>query len=123
MDVLTWIVSGALAASFLGWGIRNLTLSTEALVAKGQVYGEQLAPNALRAGGAAEVVIAVGLILPWALDVAPVLTPLIAAGLAFVMGGATGLLVHRHASRRAIATPLVHGLLSLFVAVARFGQL
>jgi len=123
VDVLVWVVSGVLAVAFLAAGALKLTQPKEALVAKGQGYAQDLTPATLKGIGLAEVLGAVGLILPWALDVAPVLTPLAAAGLALTMAGAVVVHLRRGDQPKELVPGLVLGLLSLFVAVARFGQL
>ena len=123
MDVLVWVVSGVLAAAFLAAGALKLTQPKEAMVAKGQAYAEDFSTNAIKGIGLAEVLGAVGLILPWALDLLPVLTPLAATGLAVTMAGAVVVHLRRGDQRKELVPGLVLGLLSLFVAVARFGQL
>ncbi|MFL6220093.1 MAG: DoxX family protein, partial [Actinomycetes bacterium] len=70
--------------------------------------------------GALEVLGAVGLILPAALDIAPILVPLAATGLGVIMLGA----IVTHARRRepqAIVINLVLLALAAFVAWGRFG--
>ena len=66
---------------------------------------------------------AVGVILPWALNIAPVLTPIAALGLALVMVGA----LITHARRGEIKqTGIVNSVImviALAVAVIRFTQL
>jgi len=123
VDVLVWVVSGVVAVAFLAAGALKLTQPRQTLVAKGQAYAEDFSANAVKGIGLAEVLGAVGLILPWALDVAPVLTPLAATGLALTMAGAVVVHVRRGDERKELVPGLVLGLLALFVAVARFAQL
>jgi len=67
-----------------------------------------------------EILGAIGLILPAALGIATILTPLAAAGLALTMVGAT--LVHaRRGEKSNIPVTLVLGALAAVVAVMRFG--
>ena len=73
-----------------------------------------------RSIGLLEVMGALGLILPAALKVAPVLTPLAATGLAATMAGAAVTHLRRGETDR-IAAPLVLLLLVLVVAVGRLG--
>jgi hypothetical protein len=62
----------------------------------------------------------VGLIVPWALGIAPILTPIAAACLALLMIGA----VRAHVLRNEpTIPPIVLGALSAFVAIGRFMQL
>ena len=70
--------------------------------------------------GALEVLAALGLILPAALGVLEVLTPLAALGIALLMAGAAVTHIRRHETR-ALAGPIVLGVLAAFVAVMRFG--
>src|SRR4051812_50136283 len=60
---------------------------------------------AVKGIGAVEILGAIGLILPQALDIAPVLTPLAATGLAVVQGGA----VIWHGRRKESKAPPVNG--------------
>ena len=61
---------------------------------------------------------AIGVVLPWALDIAPVLTPIAAAGLAVVMVGAA--LTHlRRGERQPIVANLILLALALTVAIGR----
>ncbi len=61
-----------------------------------------------------------GLVLPGALGIAPLLTPLAAVGLALTMVGAITTHVRRGETDR-LAVPIVLLALTLFVAVERFG--
>jgi hypothetical protein len=69
--------------------------------------------------GAVEILGAIGLILPQALDIAPVLTPLAATGLAVIQVGA--IIVHgRRKETKALPMNVVLLVLAAFVAVGRF---
>jgi len=80
-----WIVQGLLAALFLFAGGVKLVMPVEAM----QQGPVALPGPFLRFIGVAEVCGAVGLILPWALRIRPVLTPIAASGLIVIMIGAT----------------------------------
>jgi hypothetical protein len=67
----------------------------------------------------AEVLGAIGLILPGLLCVRPGLTPLAAAGLVLIMIGATGITLATDGIGPALM-PLVAGLLAAFVAYGRW---
>jgi hypothetical protein len=73
-----------------------------------------------RTVGLLEVLGALGLVLPGALGVAPLLTPLAAVGLAMTMIGAIVTHVRMGETDR-LAVPLVLLVLTLFVAIERFG--
>lgn len=120
MDIALWIVAGVLAVAFLAAGAMKLAQPREKLVAAGMAWAGDTSPSGVRAIGALEVLGAVGLVLPAAVGVATVLSPLAALGLALVMAGAV--VVHlRRGETAAIGAPLVLGLLALAVAVLRFG--
>lgn len=85
MKIAVWIVSGLLAVAFLFAGLFKLLASTADLEASAQGVPVIL----LRIAGTAEVLGALGLILPAATGIRPILTPLAAAGLALTMVGAT----------------------------------
>src|SRR5882762_1885420 len=84
MNVALWIVQGLLAALFLFAGGAKLVLPLD------QMAGPVALPGwFLRFIGVAEVLGALGLVLPGLLRVRPGLTPLAAAGLVIIMIGAT----------------------------------
>jgi hypothetical protein len=69
--------------------------------------------------GVVEILGALGLVLPWALGIAPVLTPLAATGLVSVQAGA--IVVHaRRKEAKALPMNVVLLLLAAFVAIGRF---
>jgi hypothetical protein len=82
-NVRLWATQGALAALFAFAGAAKLVTPA------GQLAAQSDFPTAfLYFIGAAELLGAIGLILPWALGIKPGLTPLAAAGLAVIMVGA-----------------------------------
>src|SRR2546428_5810460 len=84
MNVALWIVQGLLAALFLFAGGAKLVLPLD------QMTGPVALPGwFLRFLGVAEVLGALGLLLPGLLRIRPGLTPLAAAGLVIIMIGAT----------------------------------
>ena len=109
-----WIVQVLLAALFLFAGSMKLVLPLDAL--KGPV---ELPGLFLRFIGVAEVLGAVGLILPGLLRIRPSLTPLAAAGLLIIMIGATAITVVSGGAAMALV-PFVVGLLTAFVAYGRW---
>ena len=118
MNIALWALAGLLALAFLAAGLMKLRTPEKLQEAE---WARAAGSGAIRALGAAEVLGAIGLILPAALGIAPVLTPLAALGLAIVGLGAT--VVHLKAGEglKGAAPALVLGLLSLFVAIMRFG--
>lgn len=120
MNIALWIVAGLLAAVFAAAGLMKLVQPKEKLVASGLGWAEDFGDGAVKGIGALEVLAAVGLILPAALDVVPVLVPIAALGLVLLMAGA----IVTHARRKEnpmVVINLVLLALAAFVAIARFG--
>jgi len=113
MTYALWIVQGLLALIFLFAGGIKLVLPLEAMTEQMPLPG-----LFLRFIGVAEVLGAIGLILPGLLRIRPVLTPLAAAGLVLIMIGAVVLTLAGGDVAPALI-PLVVGLLSAFVAYGR----
>lgn len=119
MNAVLWIVAGLLAAAFLGAGSMKLIKGKEGLIQNPQMgWVEDFSSPAVRLIGSAEVLGAIGLILPAATGVATILTPLAATGLALTMAGAVVVHLRRHEPP---VPPLVLGVLAVVVAVLRFG--
>jgi uncharacterized membrane protein YphA (DoxX/SURF4 family) len=120
MNIALWIIAGLLAVVFLASGVMKLTRPKEKLATSGMGWVEDFSAGAVKAIGTVEVLAAVGLILPAALDIAPVLVPLAAVGLVVLMAGAiiTDL---RRQETRVIALPLALLALAAVVAWGRFG--
>ena len=114
MTYALWIVQGLLALLFLFAGGMKLVLPLEALT------GPMPLPGLfVRFIGVAEVLGALGLILPGLLRIRPGLTPLAAAGLVIIMIGAT-VTTLAGGDLAAALTSVVVGLLSAFVAYGRW---
>lgn len=120
MNVVLWIAAGLLAALYLGAGGMKLATPREKLLENPRMgWTADFSEAALKGIGAVEILGALGLILPWALDIAPVLTPLAATGLAIVQVGA--IVVHaRRKETEALPMNVVLLVLAAFVAVGRF---
>ncbi|MFB9238822.1 DoxX family protein [Plantactinospora siamensis] len=88
MNVALWVVQILLAAVFLWSGAVKGTQSKDRLIASGQTGVAPFPVPVIRLTAFAELLAAVGLILPWLTGVARVLTPVAAGGLAVVMIGA-----------------------------------
>jgi uncharacterized membrane protein YphA (DoxX/SURF4 family) len=114
MNYALWIVQALLAAIFLFSGGMKLIMPLEMLTEQMPLPG-----LFVRFIGVAEVLGAIGLILPWLLHIRPGLTPLAAAGLVIIMIGATVLTLAGGDGALALI-PLVVGLLSAFVAYGRW---
>ncbi|GAA2603687.1 DoxX family protein [Dactylosporangium fulvum] len=122
MNLTLWILQGVLAVVFAGSGAAKSTMSRERLVATGQT-GIQLFPMpVVRFAAVCEMLAALGLVLPWATGILPVLTPLAATGLCVVMVGAAW--SHsRLGEPRSVAANTLLFALALTVAIGRFAGL
>ena len=109
-----------LAATFLATGLTKLTQPRAQLAAGPMGWAADVSDVEFRAVGLLEVLGALGLVLPGLLGVAPLLTPLAAAGLALTMIGAIATHVRMGETDR-LAVPVVLLALTIFVAVGRFG--
>jgi len=114
MNRALWIVQGLLAGLFLFAGGVKLVMPLDKLAADIPVSG-----GLIRFTGVAEVLGAIGLILPSALRILPGLTPLAACGLVIIMIGAVWVTLASMGVGPAVM-PLVVGLLALFVAYGRW---
>jgi hypothetical protein len=119
VNVALWIVQILLAFAFLFAGGAKLAQPREALAQRGMAYVEDFTATQVKLIGALEVLGALGVILPFATGIAPVLTPIAAVGLALQMVGA--IVVHvRRGESAPIAANAVLCALAVFVAVGRF---
>jgi uncharacterized membrane protein YphA (DoxX/SURF4 family) len=120
MDTALWIAQALLATIFLITGSIKLTQPRAAMADGPMAWAADVTDQQFRTIGALEVLGAMGLILPGAFGVAPLLTPLAAVGLALTMVGAA--LIHiKYEETERLAVPIVLCALALLVAVARFG--
>ncbi len=120
MNVVLWIIAGLLAAAFLAAGAMKALQPKEKLIASGMGWAADFSDGQVKLIGLVEVLGAIGLILPAVLDIAPVLVPLAATGLAITMAGA--ILVHvRRKENQAVLPSLVLLVLAAVVAWGRFG--
>ena len=120
MDTALWIVSGVLAMIFMAAGLTKLTQPRAKLAAGPMPWAADVSDAQFRTIGLLEVAGAVGVILPAALGVAPVLSALAAVGLVLTMVGAVATHVRLGEVSR-LAVPLVVLAMALLVAVERFG--
>ena len=120
MNVVLWIAAGLLAVLYLFAGGLKLATPREKLLENPNMgWAADFSEAAVKGIGAVEILGALGLVLPRALDIAPVLTPLAATGLAIVQVGA--IVVHaRRKETKALPMNVVLLLLAAFVAVGRF---
>ena len=122
MNIALWAVSAVVAAVFLFSAVTKGTWSKERLLAAGQTGVGPVPLPMLRTVAFAELLGVTGLVLPWWTGVAPVLTPVAAAGLGIVMIGAATIHLRLGEPRTALANA---GILALcvFIALGRATQL
>jgi uncharacterized membrane protein YphA (DoxX/SURF4 family) len=119
MNVFLWILAGVLAALFLGAGATKLTQPRSKLQSN-MGWVEDYSDTGVKLIGAVEILGAIGLILPAVLDIAPILVPLAATGLAIIMAGA----IITHVRRKELPLAgfnVVLLVLTVVVAIFRFG--
>jgi uncharacterized membrane protein YphA (DoxX/SURF4 family) len=121
MNLTLWIVAGLLAVVYLISGGGKLIMPKEKIAALSPSarWVEDFSAGSVKAIGVLEVLAAVGLALPAALDIAPVLVPLAALGLVLLMVGAVITRLRRHEAKAMVAD-LVYLALAGFVAWGRF---
>jgi hypothetical protein len=119
VNIVLWIVAGVLALAMLGSGGMKIVRPTEAL-RPSMGWIDDFPSGTHKIIGTLEVLAALGLILPPALDIAPILAPIAATGLVIIMIGA--IVVHvRRKENQALPINVILLLLSAFVAWGRFG--
>jgi uncharacterized membrane protein YphA (DoxX/SURF4 family) len=117
-DTVLWALQILLALAFGAAGLMKATQPKEKLAAN-LPWVEDFSAGTVKAIGVVEVLGAIGLILPAALDILPVLTPLAAAGLAITMVLAA--VVHlRRKEYSGIVVNAVLFTLSLITAIGSF---
>jgi hypothetical protein len=120
MNLSLWIVAGLMAAVFLLAGANKLLIPQEKLAkAPGGRWVLDFSAGFVKALGAVEILGAVGLILPALLDIAPILVPMAAVGLALIMVGAA-IVTFRRQEFKHVLLNLTYLALLVFVAFGRF---
>ena len=119
MNVVLWIIQGLLAVAFLAAGAVKLSTPREKLITT-MGWVNDVPQRGVRAIAALEVLAGIGLILPAALKIAQVLTPLAATGLVVLMLGAAGLHARRKEPQYIVANAVLL-VLAAIVAWGRFG--
>jgi hypothetical protein len=121
LDLALWIVAGLLAAVLL-ISTSKAFVPREKMASVGHAaeWVLDFSPGALRAIAALELLAAAGLILPAALDIAPILVPVTATCVALLFVGAATMRLRR-GEKATIVPDLVYLALAVFVAWGRFG--
>jgi uncharacterized membrane protein YphA (DoxX/SURF4 family) len=120
MNLALWIVASVLAAVFAGSGLMKQFVPKDKLAASGQGWAQDYSQSNIRLIGLAEILGAIGLVLPPAVHIAPILVPIAAVGLVLVMVGAAVVHARRNEPMNVVVN-LVLIALAVFVAWGRFG--
>jgi uncharacterized membrane protein len=119
MNVFLWVVQAVLAGLFGLSGLSKLSQPKEKLAPK-YPWMNDVSEAMVRFIGMVEVLGAIGLILPAATGIAPVVTPIAAAGLAVMTALAAAMHVRRREPRGVVVTAVLL-VLAVLVAWGRFG--
>jgi uncharacterized membrane protein YphA (DoxX/SURF4 family) len=118
MNIALWIVQILLALAFALAGFMKVSQPIEKLGER-MNWAKRMAPGVVRLVGSLEILGALGLILPKATGILPWLTPVAAVSLVLTMIGA--IITHfRLQEPKAVGTPVVLLLLSLFIVLGYF---
>jgi uncharacterized membrane protein len=117
MNIALWIAQGLLAFAMFGGGVFKLVTPHDKLSAK-MKWALTWPPARVKLLGVAEVLGAVGLVVPWVTGIVPILTPIAACCLLVLMVGA----VKTHVDlKEPIAPAAILSALAAVVAAGRFG--
>ncbi len=117
MNIALWVVAVILAVAFLGAGVMHAFRYEQAR--RQFAWVRDTAKGLVTFIGVAELLGALGLILPAATGILPWLTPVAAVGLAVIVALAVLFHLSRHEYPN-IGMPLILLLLAAFVAYGRF---
>ena len=98
MNIVLWIIAAVLAFAFIAAGLMKLATPREQLAAK-MAWATDLSDGQVKGIGAVEVLGGIGVVLPALVDIAPVLVPIAAVGLAITMAIAAAFHVRRGVDR------------------------
>lgn len=119
MNIALWVLQIVLALMFLMAGVQK-TFRPEPKLHESFPWAKDFSLGTVRFIGIAELLAAIGLVLPAATGIAPILTPLAAVGLALIM--LLAMVVHyRRKENGAIGFNAVLLILAVVVAWGRFG--
>jgi uncharacterized membrane protein YphA (DoxX/SURF4 family) len=90
-----WIVTGLTALAFFGAGLMKVVRPVPALKEAGMGWVDDFSVPAVKLIALAEVIGALGLVLPVLTGIAPILSPIAAVCLAVIMAGAVVVHVRR----------------------------
>jgi uncharacterized membrane protein YphA (DoxX/SURF4 family) len=118
MNLALWIIAIVLAVAFAASGMMKQFVPKDKLVTSGQGWAQDFSPTSIRLIGLAEILGAIGLVLPAAAHIAPILVPVAAVGLALVMVGAAAV----HARRKEAPMVAINAVLLVLAVVVAWGR-
>lgn len=119
MDIALWALQVFLGLAFVASGIVKVSRERASLQAS-TPYVEHLSDGQLKAIGLLEIGGGLGVVMPAATGIAPVLTPLAAVGLAVIMVGAALLHLRRREPQGIVVNAALFAVAAI-VAWGRFG--
>jgi uncharacterized membrane protein YphA (DoxX/SURF4 family) len=121
-SIALWVAQVLLLVAFGGAGFMKLTQPLAALASSGLGWVNDMPEWLVRFIGIAELAGALGMILPAATRILPILTPFAAAGFAIIQVLAIGLHASRGETAMTLPVNLVLLALALFVLWGRFSK-
>ena len=118
MATVLWILQAVLAAVFFAAGMMKLTQPQDKL-AKRFGWAEDYSSATVKFFGFLEVIGAIGVIVPYAVGILPILTPFAATALSMVMAGAAVV----HLRREEMGMVLLNIFFMFVAAGVGFGRL
>jgi uncharacterized membrane protein YphA (DoxX/SURF4 family) len=119
MDIVLWLVSALLAVVYsVSGSLKLMSPRARLLAVQGMGWVEDVPMSQVRLVGFLEIAGAIGVIVPWATGIAPLLTPLAALGLAAIQVGAIVTHVQRGENEHLAVNFVLLGA-ALLVAVGR----
>lgn len=119
LHITLWIAQVLLAIGFGLAGFMKVTAPIEQLEQSGMTFVNDYGAGMVRFIGISEILGALGLILPAALRIKPILTPIAAVGLSIIMILAT---IYHISNYEPIVGALVFLALTSFIAWGRFSK-
>lgn len=119
MELVLWIISGLLAFAMVAAGGMKLAVPRVKLMEK-MVWAKTWTDGQVKLLGLAEVLGGIGVIVPHATGILPILTPIAAVCLVILMIGAVKTHID-HKDTAGSIPAVVLALFGVFVALARFG--
>jgi len=118
MGTTLWVLTAILAFGFASAGVMKLLQPQEKLADLGMEWVNDFGSGTVKLIGALEILGAIGLIVPAAVGVVPLLVPIAAVGLAAVMLGAAVV----HARRKEVPMIAVNAVLFAIAVVVAWGR-